>query len=192
MAEINEKYVVKEVKIQVPWGEIALKCWNLAELPAVLVVHGLCENAGSFDRLIPLLSRQFFYVVIDLPGHGWVNFIFLILGTLKTIFHRCLPSTINSSLIFLHKLLLLALQPVVLTFPYWVSFRRSSRFPQGLPLDFMVYVGQLERVITHFKWKKLSLMGHSLGAHILEFFAATYTNKVFPNLLIFFMFRQFD
>ncbi|KAK6635980.1 hypothetical protein RUM43_009632 [Polyplax serrata] len=131
MAEINEKYVVKEVKIKVPWGEIALKCWNLAELPAVLVVHGLCENAGSFDRLIPLLSRQFFYVVIDLPGHG-----------------------------------------------------RSSRFPQGLPLDFMVYVGQLERVITHFKWKKLSLMGHSLGAHILEFFAATYTNKVEKLILI--------
>lgn len=36
----------------------------------VLVIHGIMDNAGSFDRLIPLLPRSFYYICIDLPGHG--------------------------------------------------------------------------------------------------------------------------
>ncbi|XP_057672558.1 serine hydrolase-like protein isoform X6 [Diorhabda carinulata] len=28
------------------------------------------DNAGSFDRLIPMLPTSFYYVCIDLPGHG--------------------------------------------------------------------------------------------------------------------------
>ncbi|XP_018572606.1 serine hydrolase-like protein isoform X2 [Anoplophora glabripennis] len=36
----------------------------------VLVIHGIMDNAGSFDHLIPLLPRQFYYICIDLPGHG--------------------------------------------------------------------------------------------------------------------------
>jgi pimeloyl-ACP methyl ester carboxylesterase len=33
-------------------------------------VHGIQDNAGSFDRLVPLLPRAY-YVCIDLPGHGY-------------------------------------------------------------------------------------------------------------------------
>lgn len=36
----------------------------------MLVFHGILDNAGSFDLLIPLLSPQFYYICIDLPGHG--------------------------------------------------------------------------------------------------------------------------
>lgn len=28
------------------------------------------DNAGSFDRLIPLLPKSFYYICIDLPSHG--------------------------------------------------------------------------------------------------------------------------
>ena len=33
-------------------------------------MHGWQDNAGSFDRLIPLLPRNHAYLAIDLPGHG--------------------------------------------------------------------------------------------------------------------------
>lgn len=33
-------------------------------------MHGWQDNAGSFDRLIPLLPRNHSYLSIDLPGHG--------------------------------------------------------------------------------------------------------------------------
>lgn len=34
------------------------------------MLHGYLDNAGSFDTLIPLLSSEFSYLAIDLPGHG--------------------------------------------------------------------------------------------------------------------------
>lgn len=59
-----------EFKIPVPWGYIAaISSGNPTGRP-VLVVHGLQDNAGSFDRLLPLLPPDFLYVSIDLPGHG--------------------------------------------------------------------------------------------------------------------------
>lgn len=35
-----------------------------------LVIHGLQDNCGSFDRLLPYLPQSFYYVCIDLPSHG--------------------------------------------------------------------------------------------------------------------------
>lgn len=66
----DSHHQVEEITLTVPWGVLALKCWNSKIYEPVLVVHGLCENAGAFDRLLPLLSKYFYYVVIDLPGHG--------------------------------------------------------------------------------------------------------------------------
>ena len=59
-----------EVKFNVPWGHIAGKIYGSSSDPKVLMVHGILDNAGSFDRLIELLPRQYQYVCIDLPGHG--------------------------------------------------------------------------------------------------------------------------
>lgn len=36
----------------------------------VLCLHGKQDNCGTFDRLIPLLQQEFYYVCIDTPGHG--------------------------------------------------------------------------------------------------------------------------
>ncbi|XP_023013259.2 serine hydrolase-like protein [Leptinotarsa decemlineata] len=61
---------IKEFNIPVPWGHIAVKAWGEKTEPHVFVVHGRMDNAGAFDQLIPLLPREFYYVCIDLPGHG--------------------------------------------------------------------------------------------------------------------------
>ena len=36
-----------------------------------LHLEGWQDNAGSFDRLIPLLPRHLSFLAIDLPGHGY-------------------------------------------------------------------------------------------------------------------------
>lgn len=33
-------------------------------------MHGIQDNAGVFDRLIPLLPKEYYYFCVDLPGHG--------------------------------------------------------------------------------------------------------------------------
>lgn len=33
-------------------------------------MHGIQDNAGTFDRLLPLLPNNYYYFCVDLPGHG--------------------------------------------------------------------------------------------------------------------------
>lgn len=47
-----------------------VKAWGNENNYPVLVVHGIQDNAGVFDRLIPLLPKDYYYFCIDLPGHG--------------------------------------------------------------------------------------------------------------------------
>jgi len=62
-----------EMKIPVPYGYIAAKVWGSLNENSIRVIamHGYMDNAGTFDRLIPLLPDQFYVVAIDLPGHGF-------------------------------------------------------------------------------------------------------------------------
>ncbi|KAJ1519516.1 hypothetical protein ONE63_004798 [Megalurothrips usitatus] len=61
---------VSEVTLPVPWGHISGKVWGSLSAPPVLCVHGIQDNANTFDNLIPLMPSSFCYVAIDLPGHG--------------------------------------------------------------------------------------------------------------------------
>ncbi|XP_050445299.1 serine hydrolase-like protein [Cataglyphis hispanica] len=68
MAEIK----CKEIKLTVPWGHVAAKTYGPSSGEHVLLVHGNQDNAGSYNRLMKYLPMGFFYYVcIDLPGHGW-------------------------------------------------------------------------------------------------------------------------
>lgn len=61
-----------EIKLSVPWGHVAAKTYGSSTGKPVLVVHGRLDNAGSFIRLMKYLPKElFYYVCIDLPGHGW-------------------------------------------------------------------------------------------------------------------------
>jgi|GEM_PF-548666 len=66
----NIPYPIDEKSFPVPWGIIAAKTWGKPSDFPVLLIHGIQDNAGSFDRLIPYLPRGFYYVCMDLPGHG--------------------------------------------------------------------------------------------------------------------------
>ncbi|KAF2895364.1 hypothetical protein ILUMI_10818, partial [Ignelater luminosus] len=46
------------------------KAWGNEENTPVLALHGISDNAGTFDRLLPLLPSSFYYICIDLPSHG--------------------------------------------------------------------------------------------------------------------------
>jgi pimeloyl-ACP methyl ester carboxylesterase len=62
----------EEVKLTVPWGHIAAKTYGSSKGKPVLMVHGQLDNAGTFTRLMKYLPMDgFYYVCIDLPGHGW-------------------------------------------------------------------------------------------------------------------------
>ncbi|XP_047596708.1 serine hydrolase-like protein 2 isoform X1 [Lutra lutra] len=62
--------MLSELKLAVPWGHIAAKVWGSQQAPPVLCLHGWLDNANSFDRLIPLLPKDFYYVAMDFGGHG--------------------------------------------------------------------------------------------------------------------------
>ncbi|KAF2895365.1 hypothetical protein ILUMI_10819 [Ignelater luminosus] len=61
---------IEEFQIPVSWGHIAAKAYGNKKHPPVLLIHGWADNAGSFDKLIPFLPTTFYYICIDLPGHG--------------------------------------------------------------------------------------------------------------------------
>ncbi|KAM9684512.1 serine hydrolase-like protein 2 isoform 2-T2 [Dama dama] len=62
--------LISELKLAVPWGHIAAKAWGSHQAAPVLCLHGWLNNANSFDRLIPLLPKDFHYVAMDFGGHG--------------------------------------------------------------------------------------------------------------------------
>ncbi|XP_055251817.1 serine hydrolase-like protein 2 isoform X1 [Moschus berezovskii] len=62
--------LISELKLAVPWGHIAAKAWGSHQATPVLCLHGWLDNANSFDRLIPLLPKDFRYVAVDFGGHG--------------------------------------------------------------------------------------------------------------------------
>ncbi|XP_050422243.1 serine hydrolase-like protein isoform X3 [Adelges cooleyi] len=60
----------QEILIPVPWGHISAKMYGNHCNSAVLCVHGIQDNCDTFSTLLPLLPKEYYYVCIDLPGHG--------------------------------------------------------------------------------------------------------------------------
>lgn len=58
-------------ELRLPIGNltIAAKTWGDPAHPPMLALHGWLDNAGTFDRLAPLLRHRYI-VAIDLAGHG--------------------------------------------------------------------------------------------------------------------------
>lgn len=70
MAKVKAQF--EEIKLIVPWGHVAARTYGSRAGEPVLMVHGREDNAGTFTRLMNYLPMEsFYYVCIDLPGHGW-------------------------------------------------------------------------------------------------------------------------
>lgn len=54
----------------------------------------------------------------------------------------------------------------------------SSHFPHGFPYHRMSAVMTLRRIVEHFGWKSISLMGHSLGGQTCFLYSAIYPEEV--------------
>ncbi|KAG4071539.1 hypothetical protein HA402_011693 [Bradysia odoriphaga] len=67
---LNDSDKVQEIQIEFPWGHVAGKWWGPQNVRPIVSLHGWQDNAGTFDRLIPLLPSHMSYLAIDLPGHG--------------------------------------------------------------------------------------------------------------------------
>lgn len=116
----------EEVVIPVPWGKVAGKWWGSRRKQPVLALHGWQDNAGTFDKLIPLLAKDISFLAIDLPGHG-----------------------------------------------------KSSHYPPGMQYYlFWDGVALIRRIVKHFKWEKVALMGHSLGGALSFIYAASFPDEV--------------
>ncbi|XP_060663947.1 probable serine hydrolase isoform X1 [Drosophila nasuta] len=49
---------------------------------------------------------------------------------------------------------------------------RSSPYPDGMQYSLEDWVSVIRRVVLHFKWKRVSLMGHSLGSVVCNLYVA--------------------
>lgn len=49
---------------------IACKTWGNPEHPPIIALHGWLDNANSFDYLAQSLQDSYYFIAIDLPGHG--------------------------------------------------------------------------------------------------------------------------
>nr|XP_031527666.1 serine hydrolase-like protein 2 isoform X8 [Vicugna pacos] len=60
-----------EMKLAMPWGHISAKAWGSQQGLPVLCLHGWLDNANSFDRLIPRLSKALKWSRFSLIGHSF-------------------------------------------------------------------------------------------------------------------------
>ena len=56
------------------WGKnYACKTWHSANQPVIVALHGWLDNAGSFDRIAPLLPN-YHIIAPDFAGHGFSDY----------------------------------------------------------------------------------------------------------------------
>jgi pimeloyl-ACP methyl ester carboxylesterase len=49
---------------------IACKIWGDSANPPIVALHGWLDNANSFDPIAAYLHNDYYFIAIDLPGHG--------------------------------------------------------------------------------------------------------------------------
>ncbi|EFN69658.1 Probable serine hydrolase [Camponotus floridanus] len=184
----------KEIQIPMPWGQISGKWWGPKDQQPIVAIHGWQDNSGSFDNLVQLLPSNIAMLSIDLPGHGFSShlpygqFYYVFWDGVITLRKWWGPKELQP-IVALHGRqdnagtfdTLMSLMPsdvsvLCLDMP---GHGFSSHYPKS-QFYYVYYDGIifLRKVIKHFKWDKVKLLGHSLGGAISFLYAASYPDEV--------------
>ncbi|WP_298626775.1 alpha/beta hydrolase [uncultured Legionella sp.] len=58
------------MELSIPGLTIAYKTWGNPQHPPIVALHGWLDNANSFDYLAQHLQDNYYFIAVDLPGHG--------------------------------------------------------------------------------------------------------------------------
>lgn len=58
------------IELTIPGLTIAGRTWGNKKNPPILALHGWLDNANSFAPVASYLQEHFYFIAIDLPGHG--------------------------------------------------------------------------------------------------------------------------
>jgi pimeloyl-ACP methyl ester carboxylesterase len=61
---------MNHLELNIPGLSIACRTWGKKENPPVLALHGWLDNANSFEAIANYLQEQYYFIAVDLPGHG--------------------------------------------------------------------------------------------------------------------------
>lgn len=61
---------MKTLNLAIPGLTIACKIWGNPNNPPIVALHGWLDNANSFDPLAEYLQNEYYFIAVDLPGHG--------------------------------------------------------------------------------------------------------------------------
>lgn len=61
---------MNNAELTIPGLTIAYKEWGNPENPPIIALHGWLDNANSFDPLVEYLKDNYYFIAVDLPGHG--------------------------------------------------------------------------------------------------------------------------
>ncbi|HAU1037058.1 TPA: alpha/beta hydrolase [Legionella pneumophila] len=62
--------MMKTKILSIPGLSIACKVWGNPDNPPILALHGWLDNANSFDDIAEHLQNDYYFIAVDLPGHG--------------------------------------------------------------------------------------------------------------------------
>ncbi len=62
--------IMTDLTVEIPGFTIACRTWGHKDNPVLIALHGWLDNANSFKPIAPMLSKNYYVVAIDLPGHG--------------------------------------------------------------------------------------------------------------------------
>ena len=61
---------MNSLKLNIPGFSIAYKTWGHPKNPPIIALHGWLDNANSFEQIAEYLQEHYYFIAIDLPGHG--------------------------------------------------------------------------------------------------------------------------
>lgn len=61
---------MNSLELAIPGFSIAYRTWGHSQNPPIVAFHGWLDNANSFEQIAEYLQEHYYFIAIDLPGHG--------------------------------------------------------------------------------------------------------------------------